>query len=179
MFFGPAIILAVLAAVGIGPSLGHQRDQPRRRSAPAVASQNKSSSESDDKYSANHLLGEFLARERDSVEEKKLWWVDSDSKPADPQPSLEFLIATLPDPSSGPLRYQFDGQIEAILSALTADGYKLVDFAVPWVDEAKEQSGESNSDDRTHSERDPGCDHEDAKASSCAGDEGRSFGAAL
>ena len=41
MFFGPAIILAVLAAVGIGPSLGHQRDQSRQSSAPAVASQKK------------------------------------------------------------------------------------------------------------------------------------------
>ena len=110
------------------------------------------------------------------MEEKKPWWVDS--KPTGAQPSLEFLIATLPDPSSRPLRYQFDGEIEAIQSAITASGDNLVDFAIPWVDEAKEHSGEfifgrvidvnvpnsetpmfslkPNNDDETHSERDPG-----------------------
>jgi hypothetical protein len=120
----------------------------------------------------NHLLGDFF---RDPVEEKEPWWVDS--KPTGAQLSLEFLTATLPDPSSRPLRYQFDGEIQAIQSAITASGYNLIDFAIPWVDEAKEHSEEftfgrvivvkvpnsetpmfslkPKNDDQTHSERDP------------------------
>jgi hypothetical protein len=72
-FFGPAIIVAVLAAIGIGPSLVHQRDDTSQLRASAIANQKASSSENAGitKYSADHLLSEFFASEHDPVEEKK------------------------------------------------------------------------------------------------------------
>lgn len=53
---------------------------------------------------------------------------------------IEFLIATLPDPNSSPLRYKFDTYLDALNQAANTAGFNLFSFDLPWLDTAKEAS---------------------------------------
>jgi len=61
--------------------------------------------------------------------------------------AIEFLIATLPEPGSPPLRGQFDADLDAISFALGRAGYALASFDLPWIDDAQENSKAAESDD--------------------------------
>ncbi|MBZ5560911.1 MAG: hypothetical protein LAP13_00665 [Acidobacteriia bacterium] len=69
--------------------------------------------------------------------------------------SIDFLIATVPDPISSRLPYFFDSFIDSIESAVEAAGYALDRFALPWVQKGSE-GGSTLSPQRSLYESTPG-----------------------
>lgn len=165
---GPAVIITLLAVLGIGPTL---RRSPGPASAPSPSgsaisfSRSKVSSTTAEKYEPNggyehgagQLLERFFSAFVNDTENTKAWAThrvpaQPPNKPVptgedlaseDPrdQYSLRFLIATLPQPTSPPLRYLFDSELHALESAAGDAHYYLDSFDLPWLDEAKDTSG--------------------------------------
>jgi hypothetical protein len=91
---------------------------------------------------------------------------------------IGFLVATVPEPLSPALRYEFDAEIGAIQTAAARAGYWLADFDIPWKATFKDHEGEfrfgrpiklsfgndettsarlkPDTDDETRADRDPG-----------------------
>lgn len=163
----PAVIITLLAALGIGGTL-------RRSTAPAnpptLAGATISSAPAKPaaanvhyeknggyEHSAAFLLEKFFSKIDDGVEDKKPWATYQDpvfdpahpagtdfssDSPHDPRAdySVRFLIATLPLPTSPPLRYFFDSELDALESAAGTAGYSLDSYDFPW-NEPKDTSG--------------------------------------
>lgn len=151
----PAILLVILAALGVSPTLlnappptapAPPTNALARPAVPAVAE-----GESPD-HSAAKLLEDFFDTDSEQVNSDKPWshndapsiGADSDWAPSDLRRDyqLNFLIASVPEPGSAPLRYEFDAQLDAIGSAAAHAGYTLDSFDIPWLDEAKQNSQE-------------------------------------
>jgi len=152
----PAVLIILLAALGIGPPLFNgsraSNAQPRP-TAPArpASSANRAQIEP---RSALALLNDFFAL--DVVEKRASEPWSSGAGPATTRDrswlrddvrngySLTFLGATLPAPASPPLRYEFDAFLDALQLALGRAGYMLTSFALPWLGE----SGASGDGDK-------------------------------
>jgi hypothetical protein len=76
---------------------------------------------------ARDLVSEFLFSNNQSHP-------PSPSPAKEPGYSIDFLIATVPEPISSRLPHFFDGFVESLQSAAEASGYTLDRFALPWVE---------------------------------------------
>ncbi|HVN88474.1 MAG TPA: hypothetical protein VMT61_01535 [Candidatus Binataceae bacterium] len=154
----PALIIVVLAALGLGPSLfGPKAPTPNQSSTetatPAVAPPNNvSASEEVPGHSAAALLENFFDTNTTQVNDRP--WSRGDHPSTGEARVLtgsrahfqiDFLVASLPEPGSPPLRSQFDADLDAISFAVGRDGYSLANFDLPWIDDAS-KSGPSSSD---------------------------------
>jgi hypothetical protein len=149
----------MLAALGIGPQLGRSRsDNPAAQSAAARERAPEKEKEIYE-HSAANLLEEFFDTDPDQIPEGKPWsagdhpsvcpqadcradrkiWPQDDPRR---KYKVDFLIATLPEPASPPLRHEFDTQLDAIETAAGRAGYNLATFDLPWLDETRDRSGE-------------------------------------
>ncbi len=156
---GPAVIITLLAALGIG---GAMRRSPAPATTPSSAGSAESSASAvsagaNDAYEKNagyehgagFLLERFFGAEVDDAENKKAWAAyhqaeagKLDFNGSDPraQYSVRFLIATLPAPISPPLQYQFDSELAALQSAAGTANYSLDSFDLPWTSGGKDSS---------------------------------------
>src|SRR5229473_152232 len=147
----PALIIALLAALGIGPSLiARKSSSPATRGAPSsmpIAESSDAGSDAPD-HSAAALLENFLDTRPGEISAEKPWSRSDRPSVSQGRPltgsraayAIEFLIATLPEPGSPPLRSQFDADLDAISFALGRAGYALASFDLPWIDDALENS---------------------------------------
>jgi hypothetical protein len=163
---GPAVIITLLAALGIGGTL-------RRSPTPAtpattaggiasVATASPATTAGHEanggyEYGAGYLLAKFFATVVDKNENKKAWATHTEPNSprqtlapfggefpgGDPRAdySVRFLIATLPTPISPPLQYLFDSELDALQLAAGTAGYSLDSFNLPWTTGAKDSSG--------------------------------------
>jgi len=162
----PAVVITLLAALGIGGTIRRSPAPPNPTAPAGIGSVGSSYAKSGTAkfeknggydHSAAYLLEKFFARLDDEEENKKPWatYGDSASKPepfagsgfstADPRDSridysVSFLIATLPLPTSPPLRYFFDSELDALESAAGTAGYSLDSYDFPW-NESKDTGG--------------------------------------
>ncbi len=157
---GPALILMLLAALGLGPAL---RRSPAPASAPSPAGPvvsfshpkvNAAAAEANEpnsgyEHGAGQLLEKFFATFVDDIENSKAWAThkrpdrlgDTSSTDTRGQYSIRFLIATLPQPTSPPLRYLFDSELHALEAAAGTANYYLDSFDLPWLAEGNDLSG--------------------------------------
>jgi hypothetical protein len=157
----PALIIALLAALGIGPSLIAQKSSsPAARGVPSnpriVESAGAANGDRDDapEHSAAALLENFLSTSLGDLHPEKPWSRGDHPSVSQARPltgsrnayAIEFLIATLPEPGSPPLRSQFDADLDAISFALGRAGYALASFDLPWIDDAQENSKAAESE---------------------------------
>jgi hypothetical protein len=159
---GPAVIIALLAALGLGPALRGSQTPAAAPSAIAAGGMATSFSaagtSSTDEYESNggyahgagYLLEKFFDRLSDPAEKSKAWASDvgkfssrADFDPEDlrSQYTADCLIVTLPTPISPPLRYFFDSARAALESAAGTSGYSLDSFDLPWSGAAQTNSG--------------------------------------
>ena len=164
---GPAVLITLLAALGIGGSIRHSATPASALppigsalpSAPAESVGLAGSYEKNggDEHGAGYLLQRFFSRLDDGVEDKKAWATRKPPDPAKKQPdpfsadfdykdprrnySIRFLIATLPAPISPPPQYQFDTELAALRSAVAAIDYSLDSFDLPWTGGGKDSAG--------------------------------------
>ena len=157
----PALIIALLAALGIGPSLIAQKSSSPPSREPSsnpliVKPVATATAEIDDApaHSAAALLENFLDTNPAETSTEKPWSRGDRPSTNSARPltgsrvayAIEFLIATLPEPGSPPLRGQFDADLDAISFALGRTGYALASFDLPWIDDAQENSKTAESD---------------------------------
>jgi hypothetical protein len=133
------LLIAILAILGIGAPL-IRSSAPPNTPAPIAPARNEAATNYE--HSALDLLEEFFDADPDQFDTTKPWsrndrsWPPADrSWGDDPRghDHIGFLIATLPDPSFAPLRYEFDSYLGALQSALGSDGYLLDRFDLPWL----------------------------------------------
>ena len=155
---GPAALLALLAALGIGTSqFRSQSSTPPAPLPKRTVRAPKTTEQEFYEHSAAQLLDEFLGTSLPPVRSDKPWskpdqppaMTDGESNPRIPRENyhVDFLIAMLPEPASPPLRYQFDSQLRAVQMAMGQAGYTLASFDLPWVDEAKDDSRDFRFDE--------------------------------
>jgi hypothetical protein len=155
---GSALIIALLAALGIGPSLVrnvHGSDKNVSAQARAGDGPDASSDRGGEapQHSAAALIERFLDTNYDQVHSSKPWSATAPSvgeRTAWPQDDpranyrLNFLIAIVPEPDTPPLRASFDSDMDAVQLALERGGFFLRVFDIPWISEAKAVSNEFN-----------------------------------
>jgi hypothetical protein len=155
---GPVWTIALLAALGIGPAIfaPHSQTTPRNltdTAAPPIDSDSENTrSDEAPEHSAAELLEDFFDTNPRQINIEEPW--SKDEKPSTDSRKMlagaranyvvEFLIATLPEPGSPPLRSEFDADLEAITFAANRAGYSLVSFDLPWMGEAKDQAKPSD-----------------------------------
>src|SRR5271170_2787241 len=178
---GPAVIFALLAVLGLGPAL---RGSPAPAAAPSTASGIASTPVASRtvaagpelnggyEHGAGYMLEKFFSTLTDNTENANKVWAShtvpnpnpgpaGNFPPSDPRDgySVRFLIALLPAPTSPPLQYLFDSELEALQLAAGTAQYSLDSFDLPWTGGSKDSSGKSqpvstSSDSRW--KRDPG-----------------------
>jgi hypothetical protein len=140
----PAILIILLAALGIGPPLLNGSRVLNAPPTPAVPTHPSLSTESDNSVirprSALALLDDFF----DLAEVRKQAPSSNGAGPSIPGErswprddarngyAITFLIATLRAPASPPLR-EFDAFLDAMQLALGRSGYTVDSFALPWL----------------------------------------------
>ncbi len=180
---GPAVIFILLAALGLGPAL---RRSPAPAAAPSTGGGTGSTAPASRtaaagpelnggyEHGAGYLLEKFFSTLTDKTENGTKQWAThlvpnpnpktaENFPPADPRGgySVRFLIALLPAPTSPPLQYLFDSELEALQLAAGTAHYSLDSFDLPWTGGSKDSSGKSqpvgtNSDSESRWKRDPG-----------------------
>jgi hypothetical protein len=143
----PAVLFTILAALGLGAPLLKSSAPPTPASNPSALSGSRR--EASYPHSAADLLLDFFDSNTEQFEPAKPWFhgacVGSDTlKCGDDSAAgyqVQFIIATIPDPDSVPLRYKFDSFLDAISEAANIAGFNLFSFDLPWLDTAKETAG--------------------------------------
>ena len=80
-----------------------------------------------------HLLNEFFQRE-------------TSTRPGALRPSLDVIIATLPDPMDSHLDYEYDAELSALRQAFETSGYTTDRFWLPWpIDREKSELAARNN----------------------------------
>ena len=80
----------------------------------------------------------------------------SSGRPPEAGYTIDFLIATVPDPVSSRLPHFFDSFVESLESAIEASGYGLDRFALPWLEKGDASHDDLHSWHRTLYESAPG-----------------------
>ena len=139
-FRGPAWIIALLAALGIGPALTSQRSQttPAVTSSPDIHRSFAKSPASDEvpEHSAAEMLENFFDANPRQLNRDKPWSRENESAVGSDY-TVDFLVASLPEPDLAALSSQFDTDLDALSKALFQQGYTLASFDLPWIREAK------------------------------------------
>lgn len=147
---GPgALVITLLAAVGLSSPLLRTASAPQSRLAHTVPSASRYTGDTTIYgHSASALLQNYLDTNEEQFPSNKVWlqskpqatWLGDDTRK---NLTARFLIATVPQPQSAPLRYQFDSFVDAIGKAFNSAGYSLDSFDLPWPSSSKEDdSGE-------------------------------------
>jgi hypothetical protein len=157
---GPAVIIALLAALGLRPAMSRSIAPASAPSPVAGAGLVASPTRASDGYAENggyehgagYLLDRFFDRLSDDLENKKPW--TTSQRKSDLGPTRDFesddtrsayaaecLIVTFPSPISPPLRYFFDSSLAALQSAAETAGYSLDSYDLPWTGSTKDSSG--------------------------------------
>ena len=146
----PAILITLLATLGVV-------SVPKSPPAAVAQTPNPSStispqSETNDtlpeyKHSAYATLNDFLAASPIKQDEERPWLHNDrglngtfDAEDSRTHYRVKFLIATVAEPISPPLRSDFDNDLNAIVAGATDAGYTLDSFDIPWLDAAKSTS---------------------------------------
>jgi hypothetical protein len=152
-------LIAILAIFGLGAPLIRSSAPPPNMPLPVPSAKNETATNYE--HSALDLLEEFFDADPDQFDTTKPWSHNDSAWPSvdrswgdDPRgrDHLGFLIATLPDPSFGPLRYEFDSYLGALQSALGADGYLLDRFDLPSLTSSSDKSFTDASTTKAHPE---------------------------
>ncbi|MEA2648139.1 MAG: hypothetical protein QOG61_574 [Candidatus Binataceae bacterium] len=150
-------LIAILAILGLGAPL-IRSSAPPNVAPPQPSAKNETATNYE--HSALDLVEEFFDADPDQFDTTRPWSHDRAWPPADRswgddprgRDHLGFLIATLPDPSFAPLRYEFDSYLGALQSALGADGYLLDRFDLPWLTLSSDKSFTDASAAKAHPE---------------------------
>lgn len=70
--------------------------------------------------------------------------------------TIEFLVATVPDPIDSRFDYNFDRYLDAIQKGVEAAGYVADRFDLPWLDPKEDGAGEEGRTRKPRFEREPG-----------------------
>lgn len=152
------LLIAILAILGLGAPLMRSSAAPN---TPPPTPSAKNETATNYEHSALDLLEEFFDADPDQFDTTKPWshndraWPSADRSWGDDprgRDHIGFLIATLPDPSFAPLRYEFDSYLGALQSALGADGYLLDRFDLPWLTLSSDKSFTDSSAAKAHPE---------------------------
>jgi hypothetical protein len=165
------LIVTVLATLGIGTPLLKSAPPSTRQTPPTVAPHTESRAASGNEnypHSAEQLLEDFFDTAPDLALSNRPWSLGDlpSIRGNGPWPArddrglfeIELLIATVPEPSSSPLRYEFDSYLAAIQLAAGRAGYTLNSFDLPWLDQTKESSSEFRLDQEIDIEQETGKD---------------------
>jgi len=143
----PAVLITILAALGVGA--------PLLRSAPPTVTTNRSAESQKSSHnklydhSAINLILEFFDASDNQFQPTKPWSTgahlcraggECDVEGFANGSEVEFLIASVPDPDSVPLRYKFDTYLDAIQQAADTAGFNLYSFDLPWLETSKYQA---------------------------------------
>jgi hypothetical protein len=149
----PAVLVTILAALGLGaPLLRSPAAKPDANTHSGVHA--SSAAKPPYAHSAVEQILDFFDRDEGQFEPDKPWSrgahpcglemrggkPTSDCSDDLPPYHISFLIATVPDPDSVPLRYQFDTYLDAIEQAANTAGFNLYSFDLPWLKSGEEQS---------------------------------------
>jgi hypothetical protein len=152
------LLVALLAILGIGAPLIRSSTPSSPPPSIPIA---RNETATDYEHSALDLLEEFFNTDPDQLDNTRPWsrndrvWPAPDGSWGDDprgRDHIDFLIATLPDPSYAPLRYEFDSYLGAMQSALGADGYLLDRFDLPWLTLSGDKSFTDSSAAKAHPE---------------------------
>jgi hypothetical protein len=139
----PALLVIVLAVLGVGSpvlNLSHVSNaQPVATRSPATNLM-PSAGAWITRGNAAALLDDFF-------DNKGHQWSADDARN---NYKVAFLIATLPEPASPPLRYEFDAFLDAIQLAMGRDGYVLDSFDLP---ELRRETSSGDSKETARPER--------------------------
>jgi len=130
-----ALLAALLGAFAVGVPVAMQSSEPAHTPGeiPTVAA-SRSPRVAESQERPYRVLNDFLGFKGEDA--KKAWTTEDERK----RYTIEFLIATLPEPLAPPLRYKFDSYLDAIQRAAEAAGYIMDRFDLPWPDPNKEDS---------------------------------------
>jgi hypothetical protein len=106
-------------------------------------------------FQAAALVCEFSTPEREKCQPFWRGEASSITKPAQIE-SLEFLLATLPDPQESSFNYIFDRYLEAIQRALEATGYTIDRYDLPWLKTGTDRKADQAAPSQTRAAREPG-----------------------
>jgi hypothetical protein len=144
----PAVLITVLAALGVGAPL--LRSPAPTPSADLSPEPRQSGHDSPYNHSAFNLILRFFDTSDEEFQVAKPWSRGAHSCSADSSEcsdedlgngyEVEFIIATVPDPDSVPLRYKFDAYVDAIQRAANSADFSLYSFDLPWLATAKDES---------------------------------------
>jgi hypothetical protein len=143
----PAVLITILTGLGIGAPLlkSSAPPPPPAHSTELLAS----SREASYPHSAADQILDFFDSNKSQFEDSDKPWTEGACLPSATQECpdttaadyrIRFLIATLPDPDSVPLRYKFDTFLDAITEAADIAGFNLYSFDLPWLESARESS---------------------------------------
>src|SRR5579862_6981281 len=128
----PLLITLFAALAVLYPVATGTRSQATNATAPADTSRGKPDSSvggqgSTDFPTAKDLVADFLFSGEPGE-------TGSSGQPPDSSYSIDFLVATVPDPVSSRLPHFFDSFVESLESAAEASSYTLDRFALPWIE---------------------------------------------
>ena len=148
------LLITVLAALAVLYPVPTATRTPASNSAPATdLSRGKAGSRagepgSPDFPTARDLVSEFYFND-EGIQ-------PSSGHPSEAGYTIDFLIATVPDPVSSRLPHFFDSFVESLESAIEASGYTLDRFALPWLEKGNASHDEAPLWHRTLYESAPG-----------------------
>src|SRR5689334_9179949 len=119
--------MTILAAVGVGAPLWKSSAPPTQTGHSAALTESRRQAAY--AHSAADLILDFFDCNSKQYEPNKPWSAESDPRGCLDDTAtnyqVRFLIATVPDPDSVPLRYKFDSFLNAISEAANIAGFNL------------------------------------------------------
>jgi len=150
----PALLVPLLALLAIAfpfamnhRSPGSSSDKNPQAIQPAAQQPKRSPGNGLPPHSAAKLIEDFLHARSDQGA-----WPDRDPRS---KYSLDFIIATLPDPVDSRLPYFFDSSIDSIQRACEASGYVLDRFDLAWSEKVGTDAAATATTDTPRYRRDP------------------------
>jgi hypothetical protein len=147
-------MITLLAALAVLYPVSTATRTPAPNAAPATelskgkAGASASEQGSPDFPTARDLVSEFYLNDEGTQ--------SSSGHSPEPGYTIDFLIATVPDPVSSRLPHFFDSFVEFLESAVEASGYTLDRFALPWLEKGDAAHEDIHSWHRTLYESAPG-----------------------